>query len=81
MLQEVHDQVHVQPRGIRLILEAQIIQLFPVVFLLLDNVDGVAEDATLDEPLDERPGCEATISARLHQEAIAEEEIERIKDA
>ena len=81
VLQEVHDQVHVQSGGIRLVLEAQIELIFPLVLLLLDNVDGVAEDATLDEPLDERPGCEATISARLHQEAIAEEEIERIKDA
>ena len=53
----------------------------PLVLLLLDKVDGVAEDATLDEPLDERPGCEASISARLHQEAVAEEVIERIIDA
>ena len=65
MLQEVHDKVHVQVGGARFILEAQIVLIFPLVLLLLDQVDGVAEDAALDEPLGERPECEKTIFTRL----------------
>ena len=82
MLQEVHDEVHVQSGGIRFVSNAQILKIIiPLVLLLHDQVDGVAKDATFDEPLENRPGCEASISARLLQEAITEEEVQRVKEA
>ena len=79
MLKEVHNKVHLQVGGIRLVDDAQLEVIFPLFFLLHDQVDGVAEDANLDQPLGDRPRLKAAISARFLQKAVAEEIVERIE--
>lgn len=80
MLQEVDDEVHVQISVTSIQVSWLDFEIFfPSIALILDEVDGVADDATLDQPLDECPWGEAPVTAGLHEEAVAEEVVECVK--
>ena len=82
VLDEVDDKVDVEVGHRWPIGELAHVLIFsPPIFLIHDQVDSVPHDTTLDEPLDERPGREALVAARLREEAVAEEIVERIKNA
>ena len=49
--------------------------------VLLNDVQGETENASLDDPLSNRPWSEASILARLFENARAEEPISVLKEA
>ena len=53
--------------------------IFPRFVFLLDQVDSVANNSCLNDPFDNCKGSETLITARFHQEAIAEEIVEEIE--
>lgn len=82
VLEEVDDEVDIEVGHRWPVMYCdQILIVFPPVFLIHYQVDSVSHDTTLDKPLDERPRCEALVAAWLHQEAVAEEIVERVEDA
>jgi len=82
VLQEVDNQVHIEMRLINSSISCHALLLhliFPRLVFLLDQVDSVADDSCLDDPFDNRKGSETLITARFHQETIAEEIVEEIE--
>ena len=82
MLQEVDNQVHIEMRLIDSVSSHHALLLhliFPRFVFFLDQVDSVANDSCLDDPFDNCKGSETLITARFHQETIAEEIVEEIE--
>ena len=83
MLQEVDNQVHIEMRLIDSVSSHHALLfhliIIPRLVFFLDQVDCVADDSCLDDPFDNCKGSETLITARFHQEAIAEEIVEEIE--
>lgn len=80
MLDQVNDQVYVKHCIRPFIVKSTNHKLFvPRLLLLSYIINGSAHDTCLDEPLDQGPGREALVAARLDEEAVAEEVVQCIK--
>lgn len=81
VLEHVDNEVEVEAGSADVVDATDFKKRFPLVGLPLDEVDGVADDSSLDDPLDDGPWSEALVPARLPQEAVAEAEVEGVEDA
>ena len=83
VLQDVDNQVHIETWLFDSCVRSRhalILHLiFPRFVFLLDQVDSVANDSCLEDPFGNCKGSETLITARFHQEAIAEEIVEEIE--